>query len=110
MKRQRQFLSSPCPRPGQSDFRRSLLDRRAAAHAPCRARPANSENQGEGGTPKDAGTIKLPKAAAIRRQSIGLYFGPGLRYCKPMIEITQQFTFDAAHVLEGAPDYRRMHG
>jgi len=27
-----------------------------------------------------------------------------------MIEISQEFTFDAAHVLEGAPEYRRMHG
>jgi len=27
-----------------------------------------------------------------------------------MIEISQEFTFDAAHVLEGAPVYRRMHG
>ena len=27
-----------------------------------------------------------------------------------MIEISQEFTFDAAHFLEGAPEYRRMHG
>ena len=27
-----------------------------------------------------------------------------------MIEISQEFTFDAAHFLDGAPEYRRMHG
>ena len=27
-----------------------------------------------------------------------------------MIELSQEFTFDAAHFLEGAPEYRRMHG
>ena len=27
-----------------------------------------------------------------------------------MIEITQEFGFDAAHYLDGAPEYRRMHG
>ena len=27
-----------------------------------------------------------------------------------MIELTQEFTFDAAHYLDGAPEYRRMHG
>ena len=27
-----------------------------------------------------------------------------------MIELSQEFTFDAAHYLEGAPEYRRMHG
>ena len=27
-----------------------------------------------------------------------------------MIEISQEFTFDAAHFLEGAPEYRRVHG
>jgi 6-pyruvoyltetrahydropterin/6-carboxytetrahydropterin synthase len=26
------------------------------------------------------------------------------------IEITQEFTFEAAHYLEGAPEYRRVHG
>lgn len=26
------------------------------------------------------------------------------------IEITQEFGFDAAHYLDGAPEYRRMHG
>jgi len=28
----------------------------------------------------------------------------------PMIELTQEFSFDAAHYLDGAPEYRRMHG
>ena len=27
-----------------------------------------------------------------------------------MIEISQEFSFDAAHFLDGAPEYRRMHG
>jgi len=27
-----------------------------------------------------------------------------------MIELSQEFTFDAAHFLDGAPEYRRMHG
>lgn len=27
-----------------------------------------------------------------------------------MIEISQEFTFDAAHFLDGAPEYRRIHG
>lgn len=27
-----------------------------------------------------------------------------------MIELTQEFSFDAAHYLDGAPEYRRMHG
>jgi 6-pyruvoyltetrahydropterin/6-carboxytetrahydropterin synthase len=27
-----------------------------------------------------------------------------------MIELSQEFTFDAAHYLDGAPEYRRMHG
>lgn len=27
-----------------------------------------------------------------------------------MIELTQEFGFDAAHYLDGAPEYRRMHG
>lgn len=27
-----------------------------------------------------------------------------------MVELSQEFTFDAAHYLEGAPEYRRMHG
>ena len=27
-----------------------------------------------------------------------------------MVEISQEFTFDAAHFLDGAPEYRRMHG
>ncbi|HEU4549840.1 MAG TPA: 6-carboxytetrahydropterin synthase QueD [Rhizomicrobium sp.] len=31
-------------------------------------------------------------------------------YLAPMIEITQEFGFDAAHYLDGAPEYRRMHG
>jgi 6-pyruvoyltetrahydropterin/6-carboxytetrahydropterin synthase len=29
---------------------------------------------------------------------------------RPMIELSQEFTFDAAHFLDGAPEYRRMHG
>jgi 6-pyruvoyltetrahydropterin/6-carboxytetrahydropterin synthase len=29
---------------------------------------------------------------------------------EPMIEISQEFSFDAAHFLDGAPEYRRMHG
>jgi 6-pyruvoyltetrahydropterin/6-carboxytetrahydropterin synthase len=40
----------------------------------------------------------------------GLNTGLPLRYLRPMIEISQEFTFDAAHFLEGAPEYRRMHG
>ncbi|HEY0266090.1 MAG TPA: 6-carboxytetrahydropterin synthase [Rhizomicrobium sp.] len=27
-----------------------------------------------------------------------------------MIELSQEFSFDAAHYLDGAPEYRRMHG
>ncbi len=27
-----------------------------------------------------------------------------------MIELSQEFSFDAAHFLDGAPEYRRMHG
>jgi len=27
-----------------------------------------------------------------------------------MIELTQEFSFDAAHYLDGAPEYRRIHG